>query len=147
MRFTQDNMYYLETFFIFWFFRNTSLYNVQWWLYIFNGQCPRGTSLDMGLPEIMDIYIVTYPLKKKFAWFTSARGVYSLIWCLRTCYAVMIFESRHASINCLKDQAIFLDSVLQEVFIYLCLILLCVTSILSLHFIYLRKCLLKELHL
>ena len=147
MRFTQDNMYYLETFFIFWFFRNTSLYNVQWWLYIFNGQCPRGTSLDMGLPEIMDIYIVTYPLKKKFAWFTSARGVYSLIWCLRTCYAVMIFKSRHATINCLKDQSSFLDSLLQEVFIYLWVIFLWVTSLLSLHFIFLSKCLSKELHL
>jgi len=141
MRFTQDNMYYLETFFIFWFFRNTSLYNVQWWLYIFNGQCPRGTSLDMGLPEIMDIYIVTYPLKKKFAWFTSARGVYSLIWCLRTCYAVMIFKSRHASMNCLKDQTIFLDSLLQEVFIYFCLIL---TSLLCLKFFVFQQILIKS---
>ena len=36
---------------------------------------PRATSHTLGLPEIMDIYIVTYPLKNIMAWFTSTRGV------------------------------------------------------------------------
>ena len=36
---------------------------------------PRAASHTLGLPEIMDIYIVTYPLKNIMAWFTSTRGV------------------------------------------------------------------------
>ena len=41
--------------------------------------------------------------EKKIDWFTSTRGVYG---CLRTCYALKLFNSRQAFMLCLKDQAV-----------------------------------------
>ena len=62
---------------------------------------PRVTSLTVKFLQNMYICIWIYPLKKKLAWFTFTRGVYG---CLRTCYALLIFKSRHSCLDCLKDQ-------------------------------------------
>ena len=62
---------------------------------------PRVTSLTVKFLQNMYSCIWIYPLKKKLAWFTFTRGVYG---CLRTCYALLIFKSKHSCQDCLKDQ-------------------------------------------